>query len=340
MSDIKKARNFREVNFEDIDKEENILNISPYQISIGITPHCNSRCSYCVNWKDKTSSMPAMEQIIDIITGAKELGVSQVLLSGGEPLMHPQWKELIKNIKDLSLDVLLITNGLLLDKDAILFLSKTGIQKIGVSLDTINPKHYKDIRGVNIDKLLNNLKFISSNFSKDFCKNISLCCTVHKQNIDDLDELLDYSISNGFCLQFQPIQLDSTAPPDAKKSYWPTSNQHPSIVKFFSKIESYKLNDSLITNTLEFIKNIPKYFIDEGFHPKKCYAPLAQITIDQSLDLRPCWAMHGVGLVTSSSDLHKLWNSDVMNRVRNKALTCSCPGCYYSCHLSKKYNNL
>ena len=340
MSCKKSVKNFRDISPEELMQDENSFNISPYQMSIGITPRCNSKCNYCVNWQDRISNIPTIEQIIDIIIAAKKLGVSQILLSGGEPLMHPQWKELIKRIKNLNLNVLLITNGLLLDEEAISFLCEMEIQKIGISLDTINPKHYRNIRGISIDKLINNLNFISGKFSNDFCKKISLCCTVHRQNIYDLDNLLNYSLLNGFCLQFQPIQLDSTAPSQARKIFWPTIGQHASIIKFFSKIECYKRRSSFITNSLEYIKYIPQYFIYGTFHPQKCYAPFAQITVDQSLHLRPCWAMSSVGQITSGSDLHKLWTCNAMNNIRNEVLMSSCPGCYYSCHLSKKYNKI
>lgn len=336
---MKKKYNFIDLYYNDIS-EENINFTQPYQLSIGITPKCNSRCNYCVNWKDNKSIVPKAEQIVDIAKGGKELGIKQVLISGGEPLVHPDWKTIVQEIRKMDLDVLLITNGILLNEDSFKFLNEIGCKKIGISIDTLNEQKYLETRGIPIFRVLNNVYSIIENVHKEQRKNVSICCTIHKKNIDELENLLEFCLNSKLSIQFQPIQLDSIAPENAKNEYWPTDEQQAKLKLFFERLGSLKMNGDSIGNSIEYINNIITYFANSAFVPQKCYATWAQITIDQTLGLRPCWAMPKVGNVKSGQDLIELWNSEKIKKIRNNAKNNVCPGCYYCCHLSKKYNLL
>lgn len=330
---------FLDIEFKNITEEKLNL-IKPYQLSIGITPRCNSKCNYCVNWRDNKSLVPSVEQIIDIVNSAKLLGIKQILLSGGEPLTHPNWKEIVKKVKEIGLDILLITNGFLLDEAALKFLNENGCKKIGISIDILDKEKYFEIRGISNEKILNNIYGILNSFKSEQLDNISICCTVHKKNADELDDLLKFCLKHKLSIQFQPIQLDSIAPDNANNEYWPTKKQQEKLRSFFYKLAQLKKDGKRIANSLEYINNLSDYFCKGNYMPKKCYATFAQITIDQTLGLRPCWAMPEIGHVESGKDLIKLWNSQEMEDARNKAINHNCPGCYYCCHLSKKYNSL
>lgn len=328
-------------NLSSIDSlKVNPIDIAPYQLSIGITPKCNSKCSYCVNWRDKKSKVWDYEEIIDIINGAKNLGITQVLFSGGEPLLYPERKNVISYTKSIGLDFMIITNGLLLDKQAIDFLHLHSCKKIGISLDTISPQKYAIIRGVPIYPIINNLKVIKENYKASLYNNISICCTVHRYNVDDLDELLNFCIDENLPIQFQPLQIDSNAPENTYEKMWPVDSQLSKLEIFFEGVLKLKKSGARILNTDQYIMNIFKYFKNRKYIPQCCYAPFAQITIDQSGGLRPCWAMSPVSKISTGADLEKAWFSDEMKAMRDVAKNHLCNGCYYSCHLSKLYNIL
>ncbi|MHC4689908.1 MAG: GTP 3',8-cyclase MoaA [Planctomycetota bacterium] len=88
----------------------------------------------------------SLEEIFDIAQSAVNMGIDKVRLTGGEPLVRKGIVKLvslvsgIEGIKDLSLT----TNGILLERYA-KELAQAGLHRVNISLDTMNPKRYKEI---------------------------------------------------------------------------------------------------------------------------------------------------------------------------------------------------
>ena len=119
-------------------------------LRISVTDRCNERCAYClpingVTWLDKKDLLTANE-IVRLAEAAIGLGITKVRLTGGEPLVRPDILEIISKIaiipglKDLSLT----TNGMLLEKMA-KPLVKAGLQRVNISLDTLDSEKYKKV---------------------------------------------------------------------------------------------------------------------------------------------------------------------------------------------------
>ncbi len=84
------------------------------------------------------------------ITGlAAKLGIKKVKITGGEPLLRSDIAEIIKKIRQIEdiKEISMTTNGVLLNEKA-LEMKKAGLNRVNVSLDTINPVKYKNITGV------------------------------------------------------------------------------------------------------------------------------------------------------------------------------------------------
>lgn len=138
--------------------------IDPYgrkidYLRVSVIDRCNLKCFYCVPRADCSPSQEGVmttEEIIEIIEVASKLGIKKVRLTGGEPLIRPDIVELVARIgqiKGLS-DISLTTNAVLLDKLAPK-LVKAGLNRVNISLDSLNPKAFKEItRGGALQKTL------------------------------------------------------------------------------------------------------------------------------------------------------------------------------------------
>jgi cyclic pyranopterin phosphate synthase len=96
------------------------------------------------------------EEIINAVKLLSELGIKMVRLTGGEPLIRDDILDLVSEIKKIKgiTDISVTTNGLLLDK-YLKDLHKFGIERINISLDSLDPKKYKEItRGGDIRAVL------------------------------------------------------------------------------------------------------------------------------------------------------------------------------------------
>ena len=118
---------------------------------ISITDRCNLRCSYCMPEdieKVEHESMLSYEEILQICRCASEIGIKNIKITGGEPLVRKDAVQLMKRIKSLPKieHVTLTTNGVLLDT-YIKELINIPIDCVNVSLDTLNPKTFEEITG-------------------------------------------------------------------------------------------------------------------------------------------------------------------------------------------------
>jgi cyclic pyranopterin phosphate synthase len=121
-------------------------------LRISITDRCNLQCRYCVPHelipKLAHSEILTYEEILRVVGVATRLGISKVRVTGGEPLVRKGvygfFEKLVatEGLKDVSLT----TNGVLL-KGNLLKIKSSGIARINVSLDTLNPKKYRHITG-------------------------------------------------------------------------------------------------------------------------------------------------------------------------------------------------
>ncbi|GAA0181686.1 GTP 3',8-cyclase MoaA [Clostridium sediminicola] len=132
-------------------------------LRISVTDRCNLRCIYCMpeNGVDLLShnEILTFEEIIRVAKTSAKLGINKIRITGGEPLARRGVIKLIKNIKSIPgiEEVSMTTNGIFLEK-YIDDLADSGLDRINISLDTLNKERYKIItRNGNLGKVLNGI---------------------------------------------------------------------------------------------------------------------------------------------------------------------------------------
>ena len=91
-----------------------------FELPISITGRCNCNCLHCFNAADNNASFDELtfSQLKNIIDECLECGIQNINLTGGEPTLHPNIRELIKYIYDKGLNLASIcTNGLTLNRE-------------------------------------------------------------------------------------------------------------------------------------------------------------------------------------------------------------------------------
>ncbi len=118
---------------------------------------CNLSCVYC-NEYDNYSKGIALETMKQRIDHLVKLGLSALVFSGGEPLLHPNLDELISHARSSGLLVGLITNGYLIVPERIKRLNKAGLDYMQISIDNIQPDEISVKSLKVLDKKLQMLK--------------------------------------------------------------------------------------------------------------------------------------------------------------------------------------
>ena len=115
-------------------------------LRITLTNRCNVNCIYCHHDGMRSSKNEMTpDEIYKICQIAKRIGVRKIRLSGGEPLIRKDIVEIISKINSIGFyDISITTNGILLEKYA-KDLKEAGLDRVNVSLDTLNPETYEFI---------------------------------------------------------------------------------------------------------------------------------------------------------------------------------------------------
>src|SRR5512146_2091780 len=114
-------------------------------VTLYLSERCNSRCITCDYWRHGRAELD-LESVRTLLPSLRRLGTATVVLSGGEPLLNPQWAEIASLLADAGLEVWLLTSGLSLAKHA----RRAGeiFRLITVSLDGTDAATYAAIRGL------------------------------------------------------------------------------------------------------------------------------------------------------------------------------------------------
>ena len=123
-------------------------------LRISLTDRCNLRCTYCmpreVFGRDfaflPRSELLSFEEIARLVRLAAGEGVTKIRLTGGEPLLRRDVERLVAMLAEIDglEDIALTTNGLALSTHA-LALARAGLQRVTVSLDTLDPAVFRSI---------------------------------------------------------------------------------------------------------------------------------------------------------------------------------------------------
>ncbi|MCG9791263.1 GTP 3',8-cyclase MoaA [Flavobacterium algicola] len=158
-------------------------------LRISITEHCNLRCTYCmpaegISLTPKPHLMNA-DEIVTIAETFVNLGVTKIRLTGGEPLVRKDAKDVIRRLGKLGVELTITTNGILVH-DFIDTFKEAGITGLNVSIDSLNKEKFNLITRRNyFDQFWENLELL---YKHDF--NLRLNVVVMKGFNDN--EIIDF----------------------------------------------------------------------------------------------------------------------------------------------------
>lgn len=133
-------------------------------LRVSVTDKCNLRCSYCMPQEGvrllRHEDILSYEEIVEVVRFGIGQGIDKVRITGGEPLVRRQIIRLVEMLSALEgiRDLSMTTNGILLDTYAEA-LVKAGLQRVNVSLDTLDPVKFQTItRGGDLTRVLEGLE--------------------------------------------------------------------------------------------------------------------------------------------------------------------------------------
>lgn len=190
----------------------------PLSGTFELSPVCNFSCKMCYVRKTTKEVQESPRSILTlddwhrIAHEAKKAGTLYLLLTGGEPLLWPDFWTLYEELIDMGFLVSVNTNGSLIDAEAIERFKKRPPQKINITLYGANDDTYMRLCGAKqvfskVDAAIRSL--IDNRIT------VKINCSLTPENACDLDSIVDYAKERGARLtvatyMFPPIRRDPT----------------------------------------------------------------------------------------------------------------------------------
>ena len=272
------------------------------KINLMITGKCNLNCLHCFNAKDNAplNSELSFEKILDILDQAKEIGAMAFTITGGEPLFHKRFLDIIKAIYERDMHVFeLNTNGFLLTQELLDEFKKIGCKPlIKISYDGVGFHNWIRQNEKADDLTLNAIKLAIKNGFK-----VKVQTQVNLKNIDSmlptakmLDELGVYEMRIIRTTEAPRWQENA---PGYSLTY---GDYYQKMLEFAA--EYAKLDLKMVIDVWQFMRLYPKqkaYLLspikcnkDEyNFRIPMCKGNRGMIAISSSGEVVPCLQMSG-----------------------------------------------
>ena len=116
-----------------------LATMAPLLVQMELTEACNLKCRFCYN-SQKPRYNNAAFRMMDVLS---EQGVMQLTLTGGEPLMHPQFFKILDYATSKFPNVMILSNGALMNEDNVKRISSSGVMSVSISIHGTRSVHEK-----------------------------------------------------------------------------------------------------------------------------------------------------------------------------------------------------
>lgn len=279
---------------------------APDLVQVNFSFDCNLRCSMC-SMHEQMKNLESQGRQVEIDSGAfkkiiretKDLGASAVLFIGGEPFLRKDLFELAAFAKSLRLGTVIVTNGVLLNRDNIQGCFDSGVDWLSISIDSADENTLSKIRGKGVlAKIAANIGLLNAQKKeqgREFPKIVSVC-TIMAGNLEELPDIVSFCKRIGIeRVLFQPVVANNIDQTQRKGSFpgFDRPGAFAGLDRSIGRLISYKKesreNFDFIGNSIRHLELIKKYFRGR-VSPRAlpCYAGYNRVQIVQEGKLYFC----------------------------------------------------
>lgn len=310
-----------------------------------LMPHsaCNCRCVMCDIWKDNKNLKQLEEKDIEqLLLSFKKLGTQQVVMSGGEALLNPNFFRFCEMLSRQQIKVTLLSTGLTLKKNAEKILRYVNDVIVSLDGDAATHNHIRNIREA-FEMLKEGVIYVKQ-LRPSF--KITARTVIHKINFRQWPAIIDAAKEMGLNqISFLPADVSSHAfnrellwSEQRQHEILPDANELPELKEMLKELFISRKKDfesGFIAESPAKLQKIYEYYAAfYGLNPfpfKQCNAPWVSAVVEADGTVRPCFFHEAIGNIRDN-DLKAILNKeenvafrkklDVMNDVTCKKCVC------------------
>jgi MoaA/NifB/PqqE/SkfB family radical SAM enzyme len=334
-----------------------MLKVSPVQpansrlrrlplVTLYLTERCNSRCVTCDYWRHGRADV-SLDLVARLVPSLVRLGTRVALISGGEPLLNPQWPAIAGTLKDVGIVPWLLTSGLSLAKHA--GRASQLFEAITVSLDGTNRRTYEKIRGLDaFEKVCEGIRAAVAAGSK-----VGLRVTVQRANYRELPLFVELAHELGVH-NISFLAVDVANPhafgrtDDFAADVALRADDLPVFGDLIAELEAHRAVDfdsGFIAESPAKLRRLKQYFSAvqgrAAYPVVRCNAPEFSAVVGVNGAVQPCFFISGPAAAGHDSDLENILNQDAMMALRQSIRAgerAECVGCV--CSLYREPGNI
>ncbi len=308
-----------------------------------VTDRCNSRCITCDYWQYGQTNLPLAEAR-RLAPELRALGTQVVLLSGGEPLLHPHWDEVAGALRAAGLRLWLLTAGLSLARQAEQVSQLC--ERVTVSLDGASRATYRAIRGVDgFEAVCNGIRAVVARG-----RPVTVRCTVQRGNYRELPQVVRLAHELGAeQVSFLAVDVSThvafARAEDYERGMALSATDLPVLAEVLTALErdfSAEFATGFIAERPAKLRRLHQYFaalLGQGdLPPVRCNAPRFSAVIGADGHLQPCYFIGGAAAL-DGQPLGEALNAPALLAVRRDIRAgrrAECAKCVCSMYRSPK----
>lgn len=187
-----------------------------------LTSRCNFNCKMCYVHSNSAEGELSAEEWIALGKAAADSGMVFLLITGGEPLLRPDFKEIYTGLKKLGLLISINTNGSLIDEEMVEFFKKDPPLRINISLyGGCNATYESLCKNAAFDKVTNAIRAL-----KEAGIQVKINSSVTPYNACDIEEIYRFGESvqipvKATTYMFPPVRVNGCKYGDAPHRFTP-----------------------------------------------------------------------------------------------------------------------
>jgi MoaA/NifB/PqqE/SkfB family radical SAM enzyme len=301
-------------------------------VTLYLSERCNSRCITCDYWRHGSTDMDGTA-VTKLLPSLVALQTKTVLISGGEPLLNPEWPEIASLLRSQGMTLWLLTSGLSLAKHV----SKVAhlFDRVTVSLDGTDKETYRAIRGLDaFDTVCRGIGMATNAGIA-----VGLRVTVQRANFRQLPEFVGLAKSLG-ALEVSFLAADVSNPHafGRNASFSSDAALYPMDLPIFEQTLKCMERDlgsefarGFIAESPAKLRRILQYYSAvcglSAYPPVRCNAPEFSAVIEADGRVRPCFFISGPHDAIAASNLETALNGESMAALRADIRA----GCHAEC---------
>jgi len=297
----------------------------PYHVQWMVTRKCNYRCKSCNVWREQDVKELSTEEIKRGLDILRELGVVEIVISGGNPLLREDAEEIIEYASRVFITTVYDNGSMAVEKiDAL-----RNVDFVAVSVDSLDPRKNDYVKGIEgaWKKATQTVEKLHEEGIR-----VSVTPTISQFNLYEIADFTNYFLEKEIPIWYCLYSYDSSDDSSqlfkiGKKDDEFLITDKKAMVKLCNFLINMKRKNSNVLMTTKILEAVRDLY-SEGQRTWRCRALQNFFVIDHLGNVAGC---HLHKPVCSVFDLPRFWNSEKFNALRK--VYNECAQCTYLCYI-------